>query len=49
LAGPDCGALITNIPHNTAEACGIVRNLIALVEGQHVEFVAALFQVDLGC
>ena len=42
LAGP--AAIITNTPHNTAEACAIVRNLVALVEGQHVEFVAALFR-----
>ena len=49
LAGADCTAIITNTPHNTDEACAIVRNLIALVEGQHVEFVAALFQVNLGC
>ena len=39
-----CTAIITNTPHNTAEACAIVRNLAALVEGQHVEFVAALFR-----
>ena len=44
LAGADCTAIITNTPHNTDEACAIVRNLIALVEGQHVEFVAALFR-----
>jgi hypothetical protein len=44
LAGPDCTAIITNTPHNTDEACAIVRNLVALVEGQHVEFVAALFR-----
>ena len=30
-------------PH-TNEACAIVRNLVALVEGQHVDFVAALFK-----
>ena len=30
LAGP--AAIITNTPHNTAEACAIVENLIALVE-----------------
>jgi hypothetical protein len=40
LAGSDCTAIITNTPHNTVEACAIVRNLIALVEGQHVEFIA---------
>ena len=44
LAGPGCTAIITNTPHNTDEACAIVRNLIALVEGQHVVFVAALFR-----
>ena len=44
LAGPGCTAIITNTPHNTAEACAIVRNLVALVEGQQVEFVAALFR-----
>ena len=41
LAGAGCTAIITNTPHNTAEACAVVRNLIALVEGQQVEFVAA--------
>ena len=44
LAGPDCTAIITNTPHNTDEACAIVRNLVALVEGQQVDFVAALFR-----
>jgi hypothetical protein len=44
LAGPDCTAVITNTPHNTREACAIVSNLIALVEGQRVDFVAALFR-----
>ena len=44
LAGADCTAIITNTPHNTDEACAIVRNLVALVEGQHVEFAAALFR-----
>jgi hypothetical protein len=44
LAGAGCTAIITNTPHNTAEACAIVRNLVALVEGQHVDFVAALFR-----
>jgi hypothetical protein len=44
LAGSNCSAIITNTPHNTKEACAIVENLIALVEGQHVEFVAALFR-----
>jgi hypothetical protein len=40
----ECMAIITNTPHNTKEACAIVENLIALVEGQQVEFVAALFR-----
>jgi hypothetical protein len=44
LAGVGCTAIITNTPHNTDEACAIVRNLVALIEGQHVEFVAALFK-----
>ena len=44
LAGADCTAIVTNTPHNTKEACAIVENLIALVEGQHVDFVAALFR-----
>jgi hypothetical protein len=44
LAGADCTAIITNTPHNTDEACAIVRNLVALVEGQKVEFAAALFR-----
>ncbi len=44
LAGAGCTAIITNTPHNTDEACAIVRNLIALVEGQQVEFVAVLFR-----
>jgi hypothetical protein len=44
LVGAGCAAIITNTPHNTDEACAIVRNLISLVEGQHVEFVAALFK-----
>jgi hypothetical protein len=44
LAGPDCDAIITNTPHNTAEACPIVSNLIALAESQRVDFVAALFR-----
>jgi hypothetical protein len=43
-AGLDCTAIITNTPHNTDEACAIVENLIALVEEQRVEFVAALFR-----
>jgi hypothetical protein len=44
LAGAGCSAIVTNTPHNTQEACAIVRNLIALVEGQHVDLVAALFR-----
>jgi hypothetical protein len=44
LAGTPCTAIITNTLHNTAEACAIVENLIALVERQHVEFVATLFR-----
>jgi hypothetical protein len=44
LAGPDCTAIVTNSPHRTDEACAIVSNLISLIEGQHVEFVAALFK-----
>jgi hypothetical protein len=44
LAGVGCTAIITNTPHNTDEACAIVRNLVALVEGQKVEFAAALFR-----
>jgi hypothetical protein len=37
-------AIITNAPHNTKEACAMVENLIASVEEQQVEFVAALFR-----
>jgi hypothetical protein len=48
LAGPNCTAIITNTPHNTDEACAIVRNLVALVEGQQVDFVAALFRAIWG-
>lgn len=44
LSGPDCTAIITNTPHNTVEACTIVRNLISLVEGQQVDFAAVLFR-----
>jgi hypothetical protein len=44
LAGAGCTAVITNTPHNTKEACAVVKNLTALVEGQHVDFVAALFR-----
>ena len=48
LAGADCTAIITNTPHNTDEACAIVRNLVALAEGQRVDFVAALFRAIWG-
>ena len=44
VAGAGSTAIITNTPHNTDEACAIVRNLVALVEGQHIEFAAALFR-----
>ena len=44
LAGAGYTAIITNTPHNTDEACAIVENLIALVEEQRVELVAALFR-----
>jgi hypothetical protein len=44
LAGADCTAIVTNTPHNTIEACAIVKNLIALVEDQRVDFAAALFR-----
>jgi hypothetical protein len=44
LAGTACTAVITNTPHNRFEAPAIVRNLIALVEQQDVDFVAALFR-----
>ena len=44
LAGPDCTAIITNTPHNTKEACAIVRNLIGLVEKERIDFGAALFR-----
>ena len=37
LSGSDCTAIITNTPHNMNEACAIVRNLVALMEGQRVE------------
>jgi hypothetical protein len=40
----DCTAIVTNTPHNTKEACDIIENLIALVEEQRVELVAALFR-----
>jgi hypothetical protein len=39
-----CRAIITNTPHNTSEAYAIVSNLIALVEGRHVDLGAALFR-----
>jgi hypothetical protein len=48
LAGAGCTAIITNTPHNTHEACAIVRNLVALAEGQRVDFVAALFRAIWG-
>ncbi|HEY1862771.1 MAG TPA: hypothetical protein VGG77_03585 [Roseiarcus sp.] len=38
LVAADCTAVITNTPHNTREACAIVKNLIALVEVQRVDF-----------
>jgi hypothetical protein len=44
LADAGCTATIANTPHNTGEACAIVSNLVALVGGQHGEFVAALFR-----
>ena len=45
LAGSGCTAIITNTPHNTAEACAIVENSIGLVEeGQQVDLVAVLFR-----
>ncbi len=37
-------AIIANTLHNTKEACAIVENLLAMVEGQRAEFVAALFR-----
>ena len=43
-AGFACRAIITNTPHNTFEACAIVSNLIALVEGQRLDLDAALFR-----
>jgi hypothetical protein len=48
LAGSDCTAIVTNSPHRTDEACAIVSNLIFLVEGQHVDFVAAPVSGNLG-
>jgi hypothetical protein len=48
LAGVGCSAIITNTPHNTDEACAIVRNLVDLVEPQQVDFVAALFRAIWG-
>ena|SRR3984957_3055151 len=47
LAG-SATAIITNTPHNTVEACAIVRNLVDLVEAQQVDFVAALFRAIWG-
>jgi hypothetical protein len=44
LVGTDCIAVITNTTHKTREACAIVKNLIALVEGEQVDLVAALFR-----
>jgi hypothetical protein len=38
------GGLTERLPHKTNEARAIVSNLIALVEGQHADFVAALFR-----
>jgi hypothetical protein len=46
LAG--VGAIITNTPHNTDEACAIVGNLVTLVEAQQVDFVAAVFRAIWG-
>jgi uncharacterized membrane protein len=48
LAGSNCSAIITNTPHKTVEACAIVRNVVALAEGQQVAFVAALFRAIWG-
>src|SRR6185437_7384053 len=48
LAGGGCTAVVTNTPHNMAEACAIVRNLVALVEVQQVDFVATLFRAIWG-
>jgi hypothetical protein len=48
LAAPNCTAIITNTPHNTDEAYAIVTNLVALVEGQQVDFAAALFRAIWG-
>jgi hypothetical protein len=45
LAGAGCTAIITNTPHNTWEACAIVKNPIAVVEGQRV--CRGAVQVDL--
>ena len=47
-AGLRLTEIITNTPHNTDEACAIVRNLISLVEAQQVDFVAALFRAIWG-
>jgi hypothetical protein len=48
LAGGGCTAIITNTPHNTDEACAIVGNMVALIEAQQVDFVAALFRAIWG-
>ena len=47
LAGAGCTAIIANTPHNTGEACAIVRNLVALVEGVR-RFCRRHVHVDLG-
>jgi hypothetical protein len=44
LVGQSCTAIITNTPHNTKEACAIVKNMIDQVEGQDVDTAAALFR-----
>ena len=49
LTGAGCTAIITNTPHNTDEACAIVSNLIALVEGETRRICRGAVQVDLGC
>jgi hypothetical protein len=43
-AGLACRVIVTNTPHNTFEARAIVGNLIALVEGQRIDLVVALFR-----
>jgi hypothetical protein len=47
LAGAGCTAIIANTPHKTGEACAIVRNLVALVEGVR-RFCRRPVHVDLG-